>query len=252
MSAILHSTTGGKWGQSSFFCFFCDSPEILNCLSCLDTDQQCGFRRGTRLADNIRFSFSQFSVGLQRKKKISLWHRHPPNSRQSDTMWEHYSAPTRPFRTFQNKAVVSSNCAQRPAPPSCCLHLCQPPTSLTASSKVQLDLWPRSKELLRLLLFCPHPVSTLGRLDHMWVKVVWWDWRCLWSGGCCPCCCAVFTAWPHSFASTPTATTVSLAELGESVWYLKILYCSDTNPGPVPPEPKWYQLFLNVCNAKGT
>lgn len=136
-------------------------------------------------------------------------------------MWEHYSAPTRPFRTFQNKAVVSSNCAQRPAPPSCCLHLCQPPTSLTASSKVQLDLWPRLKELLRLLLFCPHPVSTLGRLDHMWVKVGWWDWRCLWSGGCCPCCCAVFTAWPHSFASTPTATTVSLAELGESVWYLK-------------------------------
>lgn len=164
-------------------------------------------------------------------------------------MWEHYSAPTRPFRTFQNKAVVSSNCAQRPAPPSCCLHLCQPPTSLTASSKVQLDLWPRLKELFRLLLFCPHPVSTLGRLDHMWVKVVWWDWRCLWSGGCCPCCCAVFTAWPHSFASTPTATTVSLAELGESVWYLKILYCSNTNPGPVSPEPKWYQLFLNAWNA---
>lgn len=88
-------------------------------------------------------------------------------------MREHYSPPTRPFRTFQNKAMVSSNCAQRPAPPSCCWHLCQPPTSLTASSKVQLDLWPRWKELLRLMLFCPTPFP----LCEDWI-IYEWKWFC--------------------------------------------------------------------------
>lgn len=88
-------------------------------------------------------------------------------------MWEHYSPPTRPFRTFQNKAVVSSNCAQRPATPGCCLHLCQPPTSLTASSKVQLDLWPRWKELLRFILFCPTPFL----LWEDWI-IHEWKWFC--------------------------------------------------------------------------
>lgn len=46
--------------------------------------------------------------------------------------------PARPFRTFQNKVWVSSNCAQCPAAPrkpGSCLHLCQrhPPTAVTDS-----------------------------------------------------------------------------------------------------------------------
>lgn len=59
--------------------------------------------------------------------------------------------PARPFRTFQNKAWVSSNCAQCPAAPrepGSCLHLCQrhPPTAVTNScnSTWAWDLFRRS------------------------------------------------------------------------------------------------------------
>lgn len=64
----------------------------------------------TRVPDSIGALFPAGSVS------VSLYELSP--SQLTDTMWERYSPPARPFRTFQNKAVVSSNCAQCPAAPS--------------------------------------------------------------------------------------------------------------------------------------
>lgn len=116
----------------------------------------------TRVPDSIRALFPAGPVS------VSLYELSP--SQLTDTMWERYSPPARPFRTFQNKAVVSSNCAQWPAAPSRepgVLFTPLPDSSL--SDEVLLkpsrvcDLISRSSTYYFFLLF----LSSLGRLDHI-------------------------------------------------------------------------------------
>lgn len=64
----------------------------------------------------------------------------PPTSQHPDperhTMWDCCSPPARPFRTFQNKAWVSSNCAlQQPGSRGNCWNgRCRPPAAGTDAS----------------------------------------------------------------------------------------------------------------------
>lgn len=64
----------------------------------------------------------------------------PPTSKHPDperhTMWDCCSPPARPFRTFQNKAWVSSNCAlQQPGSRGNCWNgRCRPPAAGTDAS----------------------------------------------------------------------------------------------------------------------
>lgn len=132
MSVILHSTTGGKWGQWFFF-FFLWQPWRGFWTICLDTEQQYGFRLwnclvwkpnkswqrcGTRLADNITFSFIQFSVGLQRKKK-SLYGTVTLPTVDSQTQCESIIQPlpdlSGPFKTKQWSAVIVPSAQHHPA-----------------------------------------------------------------------------------------------------------------------------------------
>lgn len=99
---------------------------------------------------------------------VSLYELSP--SQLTDTMWERYSPPARPFRTFQNKAVVSSNCAQCPAAPSRepdVLFTPLPASSLSDEVLLKpsrvFDLISRSSTDYFFLLF----LSSSGRLDHI-------------------------------------------------------------------------------------
>lgn len=94
--------------------------------------------------------------------------------------------PTRPFRAFQNKVWVSSNCAQCPAAPrkpGSCLHLCQrhPPTAATDSCN---STWTRGLFRRSVFFFLTKERSFLVLEDQsvkkefFWTGLLRWWWRC--------------------------------------------------------------------------
>lgn len=186
MSAIQHSTTGGKWGQSSCW-FFCDSPErfwsvliqtsnvAIDFNKCLDWKPNESWQRcGTRLADNIRFSFSQFSVGLQRKKK-SLYGTVTLPTVDSQTQCESIIQPlpdlSGPFKTKQWSAVIVPSAQHHPAAVYTSASL-QPLWRLLLKSSWICDLVQRNSS--DYYYFAPTPFP-------LWEDWIICEWK--WFGG---------------------------------------------------------------------